>query len=140
MRPIRMGNLIKPKLLKLSEKMGLVFKTIAKPLDVNSIKLQLGKLIKIKIVPGDVAVITSRVEKVAIKTTPAQDKDIVSDEKLVLEFWSDYVLSFSQLTFEADKQIAKEQILGRWKKPSAGMLQRFCHYDTSLHIHFNFIL
>ena len=103
MRPIWMENIMKLKRLTFAEEMGVLSKTITKPHDVKSIKPQLVKLIKIKIDPHDVVWITSRVE-VAIKTKPAQDKDFVTDEKLVCELRPDYVCSCSQLTFEADKE------------------------------------
>ena len=73
------------------------------PHDVKFIKPQLVNLIKIKIDPHDMAAIRSRIE-VAIKTKPAQNKDFVSDEKLVLELRPDYVLSSSQLNFETHKE------------------------------------
>ena len=103
MRLILMENIIKPKRLNFAEEMGLLFKTITKPLDVKSIKPRLVKLIKIKIDPYDVAAITSRIE-VAIKTKPAQDKNVVNDETLVREFRPDYIISCFQITFEADKE------------------------------------
>ena len=73
-------------------------------------------------------------------TEVGQHKDFVTDDKLVRELGLNYVYPCSQLTFEADKRIAKEQIVERKKMPPAGMLKTFCHYDKSLHIHYNCIL
>ena len=98
-----MENIIKLKRLTFFEDMGMLSKTITKLHCLTSIKAQLVKLIMIQIDPQDVACITSRVE-VAIKTKPAQDKDFVNNEKLVRDLISDYVISCSQLTFEADKE------------------------------------
>ena len=91
------------KRLTFAEWVDVLSKTITKPHDVKSIKPQLVKLIKIKIDLHDVAEITSRIE-VAIKTKPAQNKDFVSHEKPVPEVRPDYVISCSQLTFEAGKE------------------------------------
>ena len=103
MRPIWMENIIKLKRLTFAEEIGVLFKTVTKPYYVKSIKSQLVKLIKIKIDPNNVTWIISRV-KVAIKSKLAQDKDFVSDEKLVREPRPDYVCSCSQLIFDADNK------------------------------------
>ena len=94
MRLILMENIIKPKRLNFAEEMGLLFKTITKPLDVKSIKQQLVTLTMIKIDPHNVDWIKLRVD-MAIKIKPAQDKDFVNDKKLFRELRPDYVYSFS---------------------------------------------
>ena len=78
-------------------------------------------------------------------------KIYISDEELALELGRAYVLPRSQLTYESDRQIAKERILGRRCKncgieitnksePTLSMLIRFCFCNTLLHNIYNFIL
>ena len=61
-----MEDFIKPKRRTFAEKMGVAFKSTAKPLDVTASKPQVVKLVGIKFDPLDEAAIKSRVEKVAI--------------------------------------------------------------------------
>lgn len=84
MRPIWMENIIKPKRLTFAEEIGVLSITIIKPHDVNLIKFQLVKMIKIKIDMHDVAAIISQIE-VAINTKSLQDKKFVNDKTLICE-------------------------------------------------------
>ena len=79
------------------------------------------------------------------------DKNYVSDKELARELGRAYVPPRSQLTYESDRQIAKERILERRCKncgieitnksePTLNMLIRFCLCNTMLHNIYNFIL
>ena len=79
------------------------------------------------------------------------DKNYVSDEELARELGRAYVSPRSQVTYESDRQIAKERILERRckncgieitnkSKPTVSMLIRFCLCNTLLHNMYNFIL
>ena len=79
------------------------------------------------------------------------DKIYISDEELARELGRAYVPPRSQLTYESDRQIAKERILERRCKncgieiinksePTLSMLIRFCLCNTKLHNIYNFML
>ncbi len=79
------------------------------------------------------------------------DKTYVSDEELAQELGREYVPPRSQLTYESDRQIAKERIIQRRCKncgieitnksePTLSMIIRFRLCNSMLHNIYNFIL
>ena len=77
-----MADFIKPKRLSFAEEMGVASKSTGKKLDVTSINPQIGKLMEIMSEPIDVTAIQSRVDMVAINTSPADNIEIVSNEEI----------------------------------------------------------
>ena len=78
------------------------------------------------------------------------DKTYVSDEELAQELGREYVPPRSQLTYESDRQIAKERIIQRRCKncgieitnksePTLSMIIRFRLCNTMLHNIYNFL-
>ena len=93
--------------------MGVASKSTGKKLDVTSIKPQVGKLMEIKIEPIDVTAIKSQVDKVAIETSPADNKEIVFNEEIAKQLGPDNSKLLSQNILEAHRGAAVHQILER---------------------------
>ena len=112
-RPLRMEMFIKPKRLLFAEEMGVASKSTGKKLDITSIKFKVDKLMVIKSEPIYVTPIQSQVDKVAINPSPADDKEIVSNEEIAKELGPDYIKPLSLKILEADRRAAVHQILER---------------------------
>ena len=108
-----MEDFIKPKRLSFSEEMGVAFKSTGKKLEVTAIKLKVKKLIKIKSEPIDETAIQSQVDKGAINTSPANNKEIVSNEEIAKELGHDYIKLLSPNILEANRRAGVHQILER---------------------------
>ena len=108
-----MENFIKPKRRSFQEEMGLASKSTGKQVYVTAIKPQVGKLMEIKLEPIDVTAIKSQVDEVAINTSSADNKEIVSHEKIAKELGPDYIKPLSPEILEADRLAEVHQILER---------------------------
>ena len=76
--------------------------------------------------PIDVTAIQFRVDKVAINASPADNKEIMSNEEIAKELGPDYIKPLSPNILEADRRAAVHQILERQEmnkvaKSSSGM-------------------
>ena len=81
---------------------------------------------EIKSEPIDVTAIQFQVYKIAINTSPADNKEIVSNEEIAKELGPDYIKPVCFNIFEADRRAALYQILERQEmnnvaKSSSGM-------------------
>ena len=110
-----MEDFIKPKRLLFAKEMGVASKSTGKKLDVTSIKPQVKKLMEIKSEPIDETAIQSQVDKAAINTSPADNKEIVSNKKIAKKLRPDDLKPLSQTTLEAERQAAVHQIREQMK-------------------------
>ena len=108
-----MADFIKPKRLSFAEEMGVASKSTGKKLDLTLIKPKVEKLMEIKSEPIDVTAIKSQVDRVAINTSPADNKKIVSNEEIAKELGPDYIKPLFPNILEADRRAAVHQILER---------------------------
>ena len=114
-----MGDFIIPKRLTFEQQMGLFSKTQIKPL--LSEKVERPENLQFDIMKYELS--KPYVEPVHPIKTEYQNAekvktDVVSDEEVAAELGLDYIPPCSQLTYEADIRIAKEQILERRQKES----------------------
>ena len=79
--------------------MGVASKSTGKKLNVTEIKPQVDKLVEIKLEPIDLTAIKSQVDKVAINTSPTENKKIESHEEISKELEPDYIKPLSQKIF-----------------------------------------
>ena len=108
-----MGMLIKPKRLSFAKQMGVTSKLTGKKLDVTTIKHLVEKLMEIKHEPIDVNAIQSLVDKVAINTSPADNKEIMSNYECAKDIESVYIMPLFSNILDADRPAADNKILKR---------------------------
>ena len=125
-----MEDFIKPKRLSFAEEIGVTSNSTGKKLDVTSIYPQVGKLMEIKSEPIDVTAIQSQVDNVAINTSPADNKEIVSNEDIAKELGPDYIKPLSPNILEADRRAAVHQILERQEMNKVDMSFSRMHTNT----------
>ena len=113
-----MEMFIKPKRLSYAEEMGVASKSTGNKLDVTSIKPKLEKLMEIKSEPIDETAIQLQVDKVAINTSPADNKKLVSNKKIAKELRPDDIkpLSPTILKQTDGRQCTKYLSAKKWTK------------------------
>ena len=90
-----MDNFIKPKRFSFAEEMGVASKSTGKKLEMTAIKPKVKKLMEITSEPIDETAIKSQVDTVAINTSPADNKEIVSNEEIAKEIGPDFITPLS---------------------------------------------